>query len=78
MEPIVMEAFLDALPQGTFVSIGALRRWLEAGKGPTEGGVLDVTVAQNLSAEERRIWSGSLPAVGVRVANLDHLDQDQG
>ena len=72
-----MLSFLETLPPGTHVSIEAMRRWLNAGKSPAEGGVLAVSASDRLSAEEYQRWMASLPTSGVEVVESDTLDLSQ-
>ena len=62
-----MLVFLNSLPPGTFVSIDALRSWLAGGRGPAEGGLLQVSAADFLSIEQHQIWRNALPQVGVQL-----------
>lgn len=49
-----MQAFLESLPNGNFISIESLQAWARQGKGPSEGGVLDVHPIASLTADEVR------------------------
>ena len=62
-----MHAFLESLPPGTYVSVDALRAWLSAGKGPSEGGRLIVSAIDSLTDDQYQAWRASLPGVGVEA-----------
>lgn len=72
-----MLSFLETLPPGTLVSVEAMKRWLDAGKSPAEGGILSVSASQALSGDEYLRWVASLPALGVEVVELPQLDPHQ-
>jgi len=69
-----MLSFLETLPPGTHISVEALKRWLDAGKTPAEGGILTVSASDRLSAAEYQRWVASLPSSGVEVLEQPAFD----
>jgi hypothetical protein len=72
-----MLSFLETLPPGTYISVEAMRHWLDAGKTPAKGGILRVSASDQLSADEYRRWMASLPSCGVEVVETPALDLRQ-